>query len=113
MPTKPGIGCVGRCLNSCVAGKSDFVSHEMANGPQLGCRCLRVDVGAAGKVRDGRFGPSVAPHLGKVTVAQIMHATDVSSGYASMIKRGIKIPDPRHWTALQSLASEKKGRPLE
>lgn len=61
------------------------------------------------KPPDSVYMEEIGPRLDRVTVPQIVNATGLSSGYASMIKRGIKIPHPRHWAALQSLASETKS----
>jgi len=52
---------------------------------------------------DSVYLEEIVPHLDRVTVPQIANATGLSSGYASMIRRGIKIPHPRHWKALKEL----------
>lgn len=62
---------------------------------------------------ESRWEQQIAPHLGRVTVAQIINATGLSSGYASMIKRGVKVPHPRHWDALLKVAGGDGHRPLE
>src|SRR5690606_24023136 len=49
------------------------------------------------------FTESILPALADVTIRQMMEATGLSSGYCSMIKRGVKIPHPRHWPTLRQL----------
>ena len=62
---------------------------------------------------DSVYLEEIVPHLDRVTVPQIMNATALSSGYASMIRRGIKVPHPRHWQALSSIIDESEGSPVE
>lgn len=50
-----------------------------------------------------QFTESILPTLANVTIPQMMEATGLSSGYCSMIKRGIKVPHPRHWPSLRRL----------
>jgi hypothetical protein len=46
----------------------------------------------------------ILPRLMKFTVKTIRLRIDVSHPYATLIKRGLKIPHPRHWMALAELA---------
>lgn len=45
----------------------------------------------------------ILPRLSEFTVKKIRVAIDVSHPYATLIKRGLKIPHPRHWVALAKL----------
>jgi hypothetical protein len=45
----------------------------------------------------------ILPRLSEFTVKKIRVAIDVSHPYATLIKRGLKIPHPRHWVALARL----------
>ena len=45
----------------------------------------------------------VLPRLAHFTVKKIRLAIDVSHPYATLIKRGDRIPHPRHWDALAKL----------
>jgi len=45
----------------------------------------------------------ILPRLPKLTVKAIRLALDVSHPYATLVKRGLKIPHPRHWTTLADL----------
>lgn len=45
----------------------------------------------------------ILPRLSEFTVKKIRIALDVSHPYATLIKRGDKIPHPRHWVALAKL----------
>lgn len=49
------------------------------------------------------FTETILPLLTVVTVPEMMEATGLSSGYCSQIKRGLKVPHPRHWTSLKVL----------
>jgi CRISPR-associated endonuclease Cas1 len=46
----------------------------------------------------------VMPALAAVTTTAISHATGLSSGQASKVRRGLNVPHPRHWPALAELA---------
>jgi len=46
----------------------------------------------------------ILPRLTKLTVKAIRLRLDVSHPYATLIKRGLKIPHPRHWMPLTELA---------
>ena len=45
----------------------------------------------------------VLPRLSALAVKSIRTATDVSHPYATLIKRGYRIPHPRHWVTLAKL----------
>ncbi len=44
--------------------------------------------------------------LHDVSAGEMARVTGLSAGYCSMIKRGLRIPHPRHWEALASLLSQ-------
>ena len=46
----------------------------------------------------------ILPRLAEFTVKKIRLAIKVSHPYAALIKRGLKIPHPRHWPVLAELA---------
>ena len=46
----------------------------------------------------------VLPRLSEFTAKKIRVAIDVSHPYATLIKRGYRIPHPRHWMKLAELA---------
>jgi hypothetical protein len=46
----------------------------------------------------------ILPRLERLTVKAIRLRLDVSHPYATLVKRGLKIPHPRHWMALAELA---------
>jgi hypothetical protein len=46
----------------------------------------------------------ILPRLAKFTVKVVRLRLDVSHPYATLIKRGLKIPHPRHWMPLAELA---------
>ena len=50
----------------------------------------------------------ILPRLSALTVKSIRTAIDVSHPYATLIKRGDKIPHPRHWIRLASLVDYKR-----
>lgn len=49
------------------------------------------------------FTETILPALTEVTAADMARATGLSAGYCSMIKRGQRVPHPRHWGALETL----------
>jgi hypothetical protein len=46
----------------------------------------------------------ILPRLTNLTVKAIRLTLGVSQPYATLIKRGLKIPHPRHWMPLAELA---------
>jgi CRISPR-associated endonuclease Cas1 len=48
------------------------------------------------------FRRKILPVLRRVTVRRIAKATGLTTGYSSMIRRGVYVPHPRHWEALRS-----------
>jgi CRISPR-associated endonuclease Cas1 len=46
----------------------------------------------------------ILPRLSEFTVKKIRVAIDVSHPYATLVKRGLRIPHPRHWLRLAKLA---------
>jgi CRISPR-associated endonuclease Cas1 len=47
-----------------------------------------------------RFNGEVLPGLADVSLAALSAATSLSKTYCSFIKRGLRVPHPRHWEAL-------------
>lgn len=50
----------------------------------------------------------ILPRLAKLTVKKIRLAIDVSHPYATLIRRGMSIPHPRHWLSLAKLTGYGK-----
>jgi|SRR6516164_9292635 hypothetical protein len=55
----------------------------------------------------------ILPRLSALTVKTIRTAIDVSHPYATLIKRGQKIPHPRHWMSLAGLTSYSESPLVE
>jgi hypothetical protein len=53
----------------------------------------------------------ILPRLSAFTVKKIRVAIDVSHPYATLIKRGDRIPHPRHWMRLAGLAGVSSELP--
>jgi hypothetical protein len=53
------------------------------------------------------FKTTVIPVLQTMTLSQISEETGLSQQYCSLIKRGLKIPHPRHSQAFQNMLSKK------
>ena len=56
----------------------------------------------------GEFDPAIfereiRPKLKTVSLLETMRATGLSRTYCGMIRRGVRIPHPRHWEALREL----------
>ena len=51
------------------------------------------------------FAKEIGPRLAMASRAAMMKATGLSRPYCSMIRRGVRVPHPRHWGALRGLAS--------
>ena len=49
------------------------------------------------------FEKEIRPKLGNVSLAETMRATGLSRTYCGMIRRGVRIPHPRHWEVLREL----------
>jgi len=53
------------------------------------------------------FQRDILPGLQSVPLSKIVKASGLSLRYSSLIRRGQKVPHPRHWKALGQLAQEK------
>ena len=51
------------------------------------------------------FTDEILPLLQDTPFSAMVEATGLSKGYCSFIKRGIKTPYERHWTALRELGA--------
>jgi hypothetical protein len=51
------------------------------------------------------FREQILPVLQSVRLGEMVNATGLSVDYCSKIRRGLKVPHPRHWEALRSLAT--------
>jgi hypothetical protein len=49
------------------------------------------------------FEKEIEPKLKTVSLLETMQATGLSRTYCGMIRRGVRIPHPRHWGALREL----------
>jgi hypothetical protein len=43
------------------------------------------------------------PQLAKITIPTIAKAMQVSESYATKVRKGLRVPHPRHWQALAEL----------
>ena len=62
------------------------------------------------------FRRQILPLLGSVTLKDMARATGLSIDYCSKIRRGLKVPHPRHWPSLRSVIAgepESKGSTRE
>lgn len=59
----------------------------------------------SGTFDPGTFAREIQPKLAKVSLAEMIGATGLSRPYCAMIRRGARVPHPRHWEALRTLAS--------
>ena len=51
------------------------------------------------------FTTEILPLIQEVPLSAMVDATGLSKGYCSFIKRGIKVPHERHWSAFKHLGS--------
>ncbi len=49
------------------------------------------------------FEREIGPKLKTASLLETMRATGLSRTYCGMIRRGVRIPHPRHWEALRDL----------
>jgi hypothetical protein len=52
------------------------------------------------------FDREILPGIQAVPLSRIMETTGLSLRYSSLIRRGLKVPHPRHWHALQTLGQD-------
>jgi len=52
------------------------------------------------------FKREILPHLREMPLGKIARVTGLSRGYCSFIRRGVRIPHPRHWNILRDLARQ-------
>ena len=57
-----------------------------------------------GWLNEKTYRSKILPHLSKFTVKAIRLALNVSHPYATSIRRGDRLPHPRHWMVLAKLA---------
>ncbi len=51
------------------------------------------------------FVRTILPSVQRVSIRRMVKATRLSPRYCSLIRRGLRVPHPRHWKALRSLSS--------
>ena len=56
------------------------------------------------------FEREILPLIRDVPLSRLVKATGLSLRYCSQIRRGEKVPHPRHWEALQSAGELRDGR---
>jgi transcriptional regulator with XRE-family HTH domain len=54
------------------------------------------------------FEREILPAIQDLSLSQLAHATGLSAGYLSQIKRG-RIPHPRHWSVLRAIAYQTEA----
>jgi hypothetical protein len=59
------------------------------------------------------FEMEIQPKLKTISLLETMRATGLSRTYCGMIRRGVRIPHPRHWGALRDLvmSPDFSGKP--
>ncbi len=57
------------------------------------------------------FRREILPRLRDVPLSTMARVTGFSPGYCSFIRRGVRIPHPRHWEVLRDLAQRREARP--
>jgi hypothetical protein len=62
-----------------------------------------------GSRNDVDFMREIRRRLQNVPLREIVRATGFSLGYCSLIRRGLRVPHPRHWASLKVIMSEKSG----
>lgn len=64
------------------------------------------DANGTGTNRDPEwFERELRPQLQHVSIDAMARATGLSKGYCSFVRRGLKMPHPRHWAALEAVAA--------
>jgi CRISPR-associated endonuclease Cas1 len=66
----------------------------------------------SGTVNARLFHREILPRLHQMSLRRIARALGVSEGYASFIRRGLRIPHPRHWEVLKALTMAATPRSL-
>lgn len=61
---------------------------------------------ATGAVDEAAFARDVLPRLQGVPLSAMMQATGLSIRYCSLIRRGERVPHPRHWEGLWVLGRQ-------
>lgn len=64
------------------------------------------------EVDESVFYAEILPQLQDLSISNIAKATGLSQQYCSLIRRGLKVPHPRHWTALRRLAELLMSGPV-
>ena len=58
-----------------------------------------------------RYQSDILPGLAHVPLADIERATGLSNGGCSRLRRGLQVPNPKHWAALAALARAARTGP--
>ncbi len=104
-----------------VAGPSIDIAIDALRHPERGMRAIRRQAAARmwleNKLRALGFCVMPSPanfELRDVPLPALVKATGLSKAHCSLIKRGLRVPHPRHWEALEALAEgnahETNGR---
>lgn len=51
----------------------------------------------------------ILPTLQQLSLSTIASATGLSQQYCSLIRRGLRVPHPRHWQTLAHIRGEDRG----
>lgn len=54
------------------------------------------------------FVRAILPSLGSVPLQRMMEVTGLSLRYCSLIRRGLRVPHPRHWSKFAQLLNQSK-----
>jgi hypothetical protein len=85
-----------------VAGADPTHGNKLArlrgkkNSVKLGANA-ELDRKQVGEIDPAIFENEIWPKLGEVSLIKMMRATGLSRTYCGLIRRGVKIPHPRHW----------------
>ncbi len=64
------------------------------------------------EVDPSQFEREIAPHLDRILLSALVKATGLSQPYCAKIRRGAKVPHPRHWEAIRKLGQRATRPPL-
>ena len=85
-------------------------AHSAVAGQKRGRRNALHNAAAAAWKREGNegtdqmdFAQDVLPRLQSVPLREMSQATGLSQAHCSFVRRGLRMPHPRHWPALERL----------
>ncbi len=67
------------------------------------------DRNQTGTLEPAIFEKEIGSKLKTVSLLETMRATGLSRTYCGMIRRGVRVPHPRHWGVLRGLVTRSKA----